>query len=512
MKKAIITLLGAACFSCSNYLDLQDNNTLNQDSFWQTEDHLALAVTAAYESLTPEELYGRGIRDLDCVSDNGYNEWTWMKYWDISVGQHNPATDRINWVWNDNYRGIRRANEILDNAPTMDINAEVKDVAIGEALFLRALFYNNLSMLFNNVPLILKVVSPQEARIEKSTKEEVVQQIIEDLTMAIDLLPTKSEQVGKINKYAALALRARVYLYNQQYENAIKDCEEVINSGKFGLVSDYDFLFSAEGQNSEESIFSVQFVSNLKSGERFSGTYKKQPQSHFGVLPNLVYDYYTKNGLKPEDDPDATPFSVWSDENGVPKSEKELEAEGLSIYDYWAEFANRDPRLDHTILRGGEPWLDQAKWDNTVKATRYGIQKYIRKEVGLYTDGDRNFMILRYADVLLMYAEAKNEFSGPSGDVFNALNQIRRRVDMADFDSSLSQDELREEIRHERRVELALEGLRYFDELRWKTAKNDFENNVIFHDRTFNESKHYWWPIPQTEIDRNPNLSQNSGW
>ncbi|MBD0404571.1 RagB/SusD family nutrient uptake outer membrane protein [Flammeovirga sp. EKP202] len=512
MKKAIITLLGAACFSCSNYLDLQDNNTLNQDSFWQTEDHLHLAVTAAYESLTPEELYGRGIRDLDCISDNGYNEWTWMNYWDISVGQHHPATDRIGWVWNDNYKGIRRANEILDNAPGMSIDAKVRDTAIGEALFLRALFYNNLSMLFNNVPLILKVVSPEEARIEKSPKEEVVAQVIDDLTRAIDMLPEKGEAVGKINKYAALALRARVYLFNEQWENAMKDCEEVMNSGKYSLLDDYATLFSAEGQNSIESIFSVQFISNMRSGEMFSGTYKKQPQSHFSVLPNLVHDYYTKNGVKAEDDPEATPFSTWTHENGLPKSETELAEEGLSIYDYWAEFTNRDPRLDVTILRGGEPWVDQAKWDNSVKATGYGIQKYIRKEVGLYTDGDRNFMVLRYADVLLMYAEAKNELSGPSGDVFNALNQVRRRVGMPDFDGSMGQDDLRNEIRHERRVELALEGLRYFDELRWKTAKDDFENKVIFHERTFNESKHYWWPIPQTEMDRNPNLSQNSGW
>ncbi|MBB3699852.1 RagB/SusD family nutrient uptake outer membrane protein [Flammeovirga yaeyamensis] len=512
MKKAIIALLSVASMSCSDFLDLKDNNTLNQDSFWKTEEHLDLAVTAAYESLTPEELYGRGIRDLDCISDNGYNEWTWMKYWDISVGQHNPATDRIQWVFNDNYKGIRRANEILDNAPGMGIDQKAKNTAIGEALFLRGLFYNNLSMLFNNVPLILKVVSPAEARIEKASKEEVVDQIIQDLTEAIELLPDKGETVGRINKYAALALRARVYLYNQQYENAIKDCEEVINSGKYSLLDDYQLLFSADGQNSAESIFSVQFVSNLKSGEKFSGTYKKQPQSHFGVLPNLVHDFYTKNGLRAEDDPDATPFTHWTDEKGVPKSAAELEAEGKSIFDYWAEFANRDPRLDHSILRGGEPWVDQDKWDNSVKATRYGIQKYIRTEVGQYEDGDRNFMILRYADVLLMYAEAKNELSGPSGDIYTALNQVRRRVGMPDFDTNLDQDALRQEIRHERRVELAFEGLRYFDELRWRTAKDDFENKVIFHERTFNESKHYWWPLPQTEIDRNPNLTQNPGW
>lgn len=498
--------------SCSNFLDLKDNNTLNQDSFWKTEEHLDLAVTAAYESLTPEELYGRGIRDLDCISDNGYNEWAWMQYWDISVGQHNPAVDRISWVWNDNYKGIRRANEILDNAPTMSIDKEVKDRAIGEALFLRALFYNNLSMLFKNVPLILKVVSPEEARIEKSSNEEVVEQIIEDLSMAIDLLPSKGEVEGRINKYAAIALRARVYLYNQQYENAMQDCEEVISSGKYSLMNDYETLFSAEGQNSSESIFSVQFVSNMRAGEKFSGTYNKQPQSHFGVLPNFVYDVYCKHGLKPENCPEAKPFSTWSDDKGLPLNASDLEDLGLSIYDYWAEFSNRDPRLDISVLRGGEPWVAQDKWDNAVKATRYGIQKYIRKEVGMYGDGDRNFMIIRYADVLLMYAEAKNELSGPSGDVFSAINQLRRRVEMPDVDNTLSQDGLREEIRHERRMELAFEGLRYFDELRWKTAKNDFENKVIFHERTFNESKHYWWPIPQTEIDRNPNLSQNPGW
>ncbi|MBB6463160.1 RagB/SusD family nutrient uptake outer membrane protein [Flammeovirga kamogawensis] len=512
MKKILITLLGVACFSCSNYLDLQDGNTLNQDSYWKTEEHLELAVNAAYESLTPEELYARGYRDLDCISDNGYNEWNWMKYWDISVGQHNPSTDRISYVWNDNYKGIRRANEILDNAPGMGIDQEVKDTAIGEALFLRGLFYNNLSILYNNVPLILSVVSPEGARIEKSSKEEVVAQIIDDLTQAIDLLPTKGETPGRITKNAAIALRARVYLYNQQWENAANDCEEVMTSNKYSLVDDYSMLFSDEGQNSTESIFSVQFVSNMKAGEQFSGTYKKQPQSHFGVLPNLVYDYYCKHGLKAENCPDATPFSVWSDEKGLPLSKAELEAKGLSIFDYWAEFENRDPRLDFSVLRGGEPWLDADKWDNSVKATRYGIQKYIRKELGLYTDGNKNFMILRYADVLLMYAEAKNELNGPSAEVFNALSQVRRRVNMPDVDNTLNQEQLREEIRHERRTELAFEGLRYFDELRWKTAKNDFENNVIFHERNFDENKHYWWPLPQTEIDRNPNLSQNPGW
>lgn len=512
MKRIVYILALVSLFSCESFLEEKDMNNLNQDAFWETEEHLDYAVSALYESLTREELYGRGVRDLDCISDNGYNGWNWQHYWDISVGKHDPATDRIEWVWNENYRGIRRANEILDNAPNMEIDRVAKRTALGEALFVRALLYNNLAMLFHNVPLILQVGSIDEVLVEKSSKEDIVNQILNDLSEAITYLPASTSEEGRITKWAALALRARVNLYNENWADAVEDAEAVINSGRFSLVDDYELLFSREGQNSTESVFSVQFISNAKSGEKFSGTYKKQPQSHFNVLPNLVHDFYTLNGLPAESDPDATPFSTWCDEKGVPLSGADLTAKGLDISDYRAEFANRDPRLDISILRNGEPWAGKDSWDASVSVTRYCIQKYIRKEVGLYGDGDINFMVLRYADVLLMYAEAKNEVEGPSATVYDAVNQVRARVGMPDFTADLSQADLREEIRHERRVELALEGLRYFDELRWKTAKDDFENKVIFHERTFNEGKHYWWPIPQSELDVNPNLTQNEGW
>lgn len=512
MKKLIIGIFVSMLFSCSNYLETHDQNNLNQDAFWQTEEHLQMAVTAAYETMAVEEMYGRGFRDLDVISDNGYNEWAWMHYWDISVGQHHPGLDRIMWIWNDNYKGIRRANEVLDNAPNMPIKNSIKNTAIGETLFLRALYYSNLSMLYQNVPLVLTVMTPETVKMEKSSKEEVVEQIIEDLTQAIALLPNTGADVSRINKYAAYALRARVYLYNEMWEEAVKDAEVVMNSGKYQLINDYGFLFSRDGQNSKESILSVQFLSNLNAGEKFSGAWKNLPQSHFNVLPNLVFDYYTKNGLRPEDDPSATPFSKWSDDKGVLLSDAELAAQGLSKTDYRNEFSNRDPRLDLSVLRDGEPYIETVEWNSNVMQTRYGLQKYIREETGLYNDGDRNFMVLRYADVLLMYAEAKNELSGPSSEVYNAVNQIRNRVSMPNFPSNLSKEELREEIRHERRIELAFEGLRYFDELRWKTAKDDFTNKVIFHERYFDEGKHYVWPIPQTELDTNPSLTQNEGW
>jgi hypothetical protein len=207
--------------------------------------------------------------------------------------------------------------------------------------------------------------------------------------------------------------------------------------------------------------------------------------------------------------------------NGLPITDP------ASGYDPAHPYANRDPRLYQTIVYPGDTFMTVPVTPSRFAITGYGLKKYSIYDKGAPPSGksdlkggqsETNYILLRYADVLLMYAEAKNEASGPDASVFSALNSVRSRAGLPAVSTALTQDSLRSVIRHERRVEFAGEGMYYNDIRRWKTAEQVLGQSIYKYDgskietRKFNPARDYWWPIPQTEKDLNPNLTQNDGY
>lgn len=496
---SLLIIIGALSGCSKDFLETKDPNQITNDSYWTSESDVEFAIYGCYDALQQDGLYGGGpyapnFRDHDCLSDNAYNAWGWNGLKFIADGSITSDHAVLLRYWNSNYRGIARVNQVIKNVPNIEVlDDEVKNSYIAEAKFLRALFYFNLVNTFGDVPLILSTQEIDDAHIAKSDKDLIYLEIIADLEYAVD--NATIEQVGRAGRGAALGLLTRVYLYDGQFANAAETAAEVMAMG-YGLYNDYTGLFSSASELSNEIVFSVRFESLLDGeGEKFSGTWAKNAQTHHQPMPNLVNDFYCTDGLPISESP---------------------------LFDADDETMNRDPRLDVTILFGGEVWIDGGNPYNPKKSkTGYALQKYVRNTTENITDGDQDFYLIRYADILLMRAEALIENGELGQEVYDLINLVRQRVGMPTIEevegTGLSQDQLREILHHERRVELAAEGFRYYDLKRWgklqearETASNDPVNAV--YTPVYQGEKSLYWPIPQVEVDNNTKLEQNPLW
>lgn len=485
MKKITFQIIGVFLLctpGCNkSFLDTVNPNTISRENFWQTKSDAIAGIYGVYSVLQQTTLYGWDYRNFESVSDNGFNEFSGEGYLEISEGRHLPTNSKIMTFYRENYTVINRANEALAHITEMDIDESTKNTITGEAFFLRALAYLNLTTLYGNVPLILQPVSFENPYFPNNSREDTRERMIQDLTQAIALLPASNP--GRVTKGAATALLAKYYLYKKDWKNAAQTAHAVINMG-YQLHPTYAQLFTVAGEQSKEVIFSVIFQSQVGGkGERFSGGYAASPQPEIRPLPELVDDYEMTDGLSIHESP---------------------------LYDPNDPYKNRDPRLDYAVLLPGENWLGNP-YDYNDSDTKFSIQKYVRETTALLTDGPQDFYVIRYADVLLMYAEAQNENAGPDESVYDAINAVRARVNMPGIQPGLDKDAMREVVRHERRIELAFEGLRLFDLMRWGIAKEAYAK-ITFHNRTYSSPKHDLFPIPQLEIDNNPLIVQNPGW
>ena len=461
----LMLILWSGC--TAEFLEKVDPNQVSKDSFWKDADDAIAGVNGVFDALQGENLYGKTFINLESLSDNAYNDFFFQNLEVISEGNHTPADfGLIPSFWSANFTVINRANEVLANVAEMDIDQVVKDRVMGEAYFLRALAYLNLTMMYGDVPLILEPVSFEDPFYPNHPRNSTKDQMVADLDLAERMLPETNP--GRVTNHAAIALRARWLLYYGEFSAAAASLQPLLNA--YTLHPDFAELFTQNGETSDEILFSVNFVSgNLGEGERFSGGRAEAPQRESVPILDLV-----------------------------------------SLYD------TADTRLAATILQAGEDWLGQP-WDATTGSLSGFARKKYTRQTGAQNeerDGPVNFIVIRFADVLLMYAEAQNEASGPDASVYQAVNQVRLRAGLPDAPAGLSQAEMRELIRVERRLELAMEGFRYFDLLRWNELESvvntlDWNANVPGHNRVFVNNL---LPIPQSEIDNNPDISQNPGW
>jgi hypothetical protein len=499
MKKLVYTssllLLFTACKK--SFLDTEPTDRYIQETFWKTKEQAEAGLNGTYAVLNNTGFYG-GITPIsrETLSPNNYAYNNDNNL--ILSGNQLSNTATYSNAWNALYRGIGRANNLLANIGDVPMDATLKKRYIAEAKFLRALNYFPLWHLFGGAPLILDAPNFEtQSSLPRNTSAQLLTQILKDLDeAAVDLPATYSgTEKGRATKGAALALKARALLYAGRWSDAAAAAKAVIDSKTYTLFSDYRGLFFLENEGNSEVIFDIQY----KVPEFGTGTdVGLDAQNTSAPTPDLVKDYYAKDGLPITSSP---------------------------LYSAATPYANRDPRLLATVIVPGSTYKGK-----TVTATQYPRTGFGQKKYTIYKDNEvpakqltsgeseLNYILIRYADVLLMYAEAQNEAAGPDANVYNALNLVRRRVSMPDVTAGLSQDQLRTEIRHERRVELAGEGLYYYDVLRWKTAAQvlnaDVTNasNQPVDTRRFVATRDYLWPIPAVAIQENPALIQNNGW
>ena len=537
MKNKITSIIIASVvclFSCSDDFLQRDSLTqLSQGSFWANEEDAVNGVNAIYNSYRTLMynwcLYGF----LDDFSDISSQ----TRAMTMTQGTYPAYGAFISLPWRTLYGGIYRANTALQQIPGIEMKDEkLKARLIGEATFLRAFYYFKLWDLYGGVPIYDEPMAPGDAYKARNSVDDVYRFIEKDLTDAISMLPESysGNDIGRATKWAAVALRGKAKLYTQQWSEAAADFKDVIDNSDRDLHPVYSQIFNykweiVEGKANKEIIYDVQFIMEVGAGNQCDKIWGNRHANSAGwqqsaPAPALVNEYETIDGQ---------PFS-WSNYTNAQGEpfDPDNEADWSDEASVRKIFEDRDPRLHQTVI---VPWSEFIgkdnnkfifKWPTTTESdcytpqftATYGWRKFVHEgnENTLPYHSPNNIPVIRFADVLLMYAEAQNEASGPDQSVYNAINRVRSRVDMPPVPEG-TKDEIRERIRHERKVEFPGEGIWYSDIRRWKigielcnhTIKGFVGNTQ--RERAFRE-REYLWGIPSTDIELNPDLEQNPGW
>lgn len=527
MKNSLLIIIVLVITGCSkDFLDRRSLVQLGDASFWKNEQEARLGINSIYDALQDRVLYsgtlnatgGASFHMYDCFGDNAFNSYKYEgpgTFMESNIDQSNLLFSNL---WTSLYKGIARANAALENLekiPTANISDANRNSFIGQAKFLRGLFYSHLAVYFQEAPLILKVQKLEEAYVPKNTYAELSAQVIKDFTESVDLLPASypAGDYGYATKGAALALLARFHLYNKNYQGVLDATTPLLTLG-YSLNTNYAQLFTEQGEFSKEVVFSVRFNQDVSNnGELLSATFAGIPKVNYQPMKNLVEDYYCTDGR---------PIVL----SQSPLTYNPLYSPGTAANNA-PQKNNRDPRLTASVYFNTDTFLtDLARRFTGNTATKYGLKKYIRKTsvsatgISAGSPGGQDFYVVRYADVLLMRAEAMIELNQLS-TAYPLINQVRARVSMPTVESvegaGLSQAALRNVLRHERRVELAFEGLRYFDLKRWGTLEQAYQraraDAVPAYNPTYMPGgKSEVFAIPLSELTANNNLVQNPLW
>jgi len=458
--------------SCSDLLDKEPLGRLDADTYFRTADDAEQAVNTAYRPLLINNTNNNYYWVLGTVaSDDAIAGGTGDRPGinDIDLMNQTPATQELNDFWKLNYGGIVQANTVIEKTPLIDADQAIKDRIIGEALFLRSYYHFILAQVFGDVPLILKIQSPDEVFVSRTPQATVFAQVAADCALAASLLPVSypASEVGRATKGAALALQAKAHLYLKEYNSVLTTVASIKALGIYALQANYNDNFTDSTQNNSESVWEIQH-SNLELG-----------------VGNNLNQWWASKKI-----PDGYGF-----------------AEVDTSFQH--TFEPNDPRIFFTIARKNEDYFGYI-YKASYSSTGSGPRKYLQdtSEVSQKSDGSINYTNIRYAEVLLWEAEAYAEL-GQTAQALAPLEEVRARARAQSTDPSTTlpaitttdKQQLIDIIRHERRVELGFEMHRFFDLVRWGIAKDVIPGFVVGKNEVF--------PIPQTERDLNPNLSQN---
>ena len=509
-----------ALTSCGDdFLQRDSLYSISTETFWQTETDALNGLAACYDGLQNVYLYDGspyacGPLNMDCMTDNGghFNWSGWMAGYDICNGTHSASSWLIGSYWSASYEAIKRCNTLIDNIDRVDMDEDVIAQYKAEATVIRSLMYTNLTMTYNDVPYITAVQSLTDANCPKTDRATIVAGVMADLEDAADVLPDTPEARGRIGKGAALSILGRLALYNEDYDTAIDAYKQVLNLG-YSLFSDYSTLFSEDNEGCDEIIWAVRYEGPaLEEGNTFCAHWDTPLEAMNGTV-DLADEFYFLDGTQCTD---KTVCAYSSDGSA----------------DLWdlntSRYENRDPRLEATLFIPGMSWNGNSNFYGGAAAsysTLY-VMKYFNDEQSSSNswDSGQDFYIVRYAEVLLSLAEAYIEENTNTDLAISYIDQVRARAGMPSVEevegTSLSQSDLRDIVRHERRVELAFEGLRLFDLYRWELLEDAVERinaeadyyNFWYETRYYRGEQEYIWPIPQTEVDSNSELEQHDLW
>jgi hypothetical protein len=586
MKKIIFTIMlfvGVLTTSCqTNLLDTIPSTAVSSETMWTTEPLADYGVNAVYAALR-QDYTGLNLWYLDQEGFTGQNR----DNTDLTSGTITPSSSIFSNYWKQNYEGIRRANDAIANLPKAPIAATKLGRLIAESKFLRAWYYYNLNQVYRGVPLYLEPVDFSKATKGRSTEIEVWNQIITDLTDCVNetnlpnLYAKGNSNYGRITKAAAYALRGKVYMWIKDYVKAEADLRAVTTLGPTLYTGTYKDLFKVTNEQCPEMIFSVQniavngygsstqmylgsrvafgsdwnnylphpdFVESFEEASGKAFNWEDYLPGYNSMTPKQRLVYFLRDGL--------TAAEITTMTNAGCDMTKYLstgnEARVLNAYN------DRDPRLRANIITpystfygaiGSTAYTYTLRWPYRGGDTSapfdlrtdynsrfmYLWRKWVYEGVDLINMANRTYgsidqPLIRYADVVLMLAEAINE-QGFKAEAVGLVNSVRSRAGVISLQSTNSslptyvndQNNMRERIRNERRWELCLEGINYFDEMRWKTLKDKkfYRGNTSKEISGVSDKTYTWlgdymylWAIPAAEVQRlgTTLMGPNQGW
>lgn len=508
-----------------DFLDTQNPNQPSETTFWTNENDALMGLTACYDGMQNGDLYNDDINGWkfgflarETSTDNGDHTWgDWMLGSSIPKCSSATTDECFQKYWKVNFEVVKRCNILLKNIGRCGMSAEKEAAMSAEAIAIRALMYNNLTSVFRDVPYLTEPLTLAEANAPKTEKAQIVESLIKDLKESLPNLPTRDNAApGRMTREAGYAILGRIALFNQRWADAIAAYEQVI--GKVSLFKSGDGsdpaknfadLFTEANENAPEVLFSIHYKGpGLGEGQTF-GVCWAAPMNAIEASLNLAEEFYCTDG-KP-----------WK-ESAVYAGPATYNATAPDP----AHWQNRDPRFHGTLWVTGDLWNGSEPSWNPARCSVAIRKWYVPENTANEYDGSLDYYVVRYAEVLLSMAEAKLESGAAQPEVTRYVNEVRARVGMPAVEqaegSSLSVEQLRQVVRHERRVELAFEDLRLADLYRWDDFANSLQrmkddeasmgNTYAIPRGSVRGPQDTVWPIPQSEIDTNPMLEQHPEW
>lgn len=479
---AALLALGLLAGCTKEYLDLQPRDAVSTELFYKTSTDAVQATTAAYAQIRGDGFYGHSLWAMDIMADNSYvggggaaDGIEFQQLDNYSIPASNPITTTH---FQRAFLGIGAANQVLARVPAIEMDATLKNRCLGEAAFLRAFYYFALVRAFGDVPLVLTpAASPGEvANVTRTPAAQVYTQIELDLKDAIAKLPAtySGEDIGRASKWAATALLAKVYLTENKMSDAATQANAVIAGSGKTLWTNYGDNFKLENENGQESLFEVQYKSGLN-------------QYTYDGPGSAINEFWGARFF-------GNPYVVPGGGYGFNIPEKEF-VDG---------YETGDTRKAATVFVPGDKYPDGQVQPATLEGdpNGYNVRKFYAARTSTIWDSPLNVPVLRLSEMYLIKAEAL----GATADGYAALNVVRKRAGLPDRTAANTTNYLATVLK-ERRYELAFEMDRWYDMKRTNTLVGN-TNLVAKGIKQFNDLL----PIPQAEIDVNPNLTQNKGY
>lgn len=492
---ALVLVLAAAPGCADDFLSVTNPNELSQDTYWKTEADALQGLTAVYGQLQSTDRWSwfeMQYTGLNYRADDVRATRLDLPF-AAALASFTYSTDNvaIQTIWSDYYRGVFYANQVIENVPGIEMDPARRDQIVGEAKFLRGYYYFVLLNTFRNVPLILETPEGSEDYTPaQATPDDVWAQIEADFRDAAAVLPATpwpAQFAGRVTKGTAQAYLGKAHLFQEQWAEAASAFEAVINGGGYALLDEFADNFNGSHENGAESLFEIQ---------------------HSAARPNNVTE---STPLIPE----QAPFALGGWEEFFPSDwlmdlmRTDVTADGEPTERVLATVFFDHPRSEML----GTPY---AEVEGDLGPEKVFFKKYAYDNdlsgAGQTTRSGINVHLMRYADLLLMHAEALNEL-GRTGEAASYVNRVRERSGAVPI-GAMGQAELRQHIRHvERPLELAMEfTIRWFDLVRWGDVRQTLAEHRKPDAANFQSGRHEYLPIPLSEINVNPSLQQNPGY